>query len=97
MMKLLTGVSEAPADDTAKETHSAEALCSAGTSVTHGIWREEDDAQQDAVNHMIQITKSSKIGRWSALKLANGKHRFRYGRRIHTALITSRLRLSKSN
>jgi len=39
----------------------------------HGIWTEDQDAQQDGAHQMIQLAKPWKIRRWSESELTNGK------------------------
>jgi SNF2 family DNA or RNA helicase len=64
-MWLFSGAPEDPEDKSVMEMHNADALYSAVESVMHAIWTEDQDAQQDAANRMIQIAKPWTIRRWS--------------------------------
>jgi hypothetical protein len=73
MMWLFSGAHENPEDETVKEKHGAEALCSAVKSMMHAIQTKDKEVQQHAVHWMIQILKPWTIRQWSESKLANGK------------------------
>ena len=70
---LFSAVPDDPGDKTVMEKHSAEALCSAVTSLIHAIWTEDHDAQQDEAKRTIQIAMFWTIRRWSELQLAHWK------------------------
>jgi hypothetical protein len=72
-MWLFLGAPEHPEDETVMEMHCADARDSAVKSLMHAIWTEDQDAQLDAANPMIQIAKPCTIRRWSELKFPNGK------------------------
>jgi len=72
-MWLLSGAPEDPENETVMEMHSADALYSTVKCLMHGIWTEDQDAQQDAAHRMIKTAKPWTIRRCSESKLADGK------------------------
>jgi hypothetical protein len=60
-------------DDTVMEQHGADVLYSAMKSLMYATCTEDEEAQQDVVHRMIQISKPYTIMRWSESKIANGK------------------------
>ena len=70
---LFSGAPDNPEDETVMEMHGADALYSAVKSLMHAIQTENQDAQRDAAQQMIQIAKPWIIRRWSESKLGNGK------------------------
>jgi len=56
-MWLFSGAPEDREDETVKEKHGADALCSTVKSLMHAIRTEDEEAQRDAAHRMIQIAK----------------------------------------
>jgi len=72
-MWLFSDAPEDPEHETVMEKHGADALYSAVRSLMDTICTEDEEAQQDAAHHMIQIAKPGTIRRCSESQLANGK------------------------
>jgi hypothetical protein len=72
-MWLISGAPEDPEHETVMEMHGADAPYSVVNSLIRAIQTEDQDAQQDAADLVIQIAKPWTIRRWSESKLTNGK------------------------
>jgi hypothetical protein len=73
MMWLFSGAPEDPEDDTMIEKHGADALYSAVNSLMHVTQTEDEEAQQDLAQQIIEIVNPWMVKWWSQLKLANRK------------------------
>ena len=72
-LRLFSGATEDPEDETVMEMHGANAMYPTVKSSMHAIWTEDHDAQQDSAHRIIQIAKPWTIRRQSESKLVNVK------------------------